>query len=253
MPEKTPTGNRNRTIVVVAIILIVIIAAIAGFIFTSKPPPPEPVAQKAPEKVRVPVKNQPLIDYQAVQKDRPAKDLMAERKAEYGLEKGLDIIAKSDETVKIGDATVSMQEIADQIRLEGGEIIEKDLGRAGGAIKVFGIHVVQPGDNIWNIHFRFLKEYFDNRNIRISPLADEPDQRGFSSGVGKLLKFSENLVYIYNIRERKIDVDLSLIHPLSKIVVYNMDQVFALLEGIDYEQVRYVRFDGENIWIPAEQ
>lgn len=252
MPRAVPTGNRNRTVAIAAVIVIAIIAIVAGFLLKSKPQP-EPAAQKAAEKVRVPVKNKPVIDFDGVQKDTATKDLMAERKSEYGMEKGLDMIAKSDESVRIGDKTVSMQEIADKIRVHSGEIVEKDLNRAGGPIRVFGIHVVQPGDNIWNIHFQFLKEYFRNRGVSVSPVADEPNRRGFSSGVGKLLKFSENMVYIYNIQERKIDVDLSLIQPLSKIVVYNMEQIFALLETIDYDKVNRIQFDGENIWIPAEQ
>ncbi len=31
----------------------------------------------------------------------------------------------------------------------------------------------------------------------------EPDRRGLSSSVGKILKFSEKMVYIYNLEERK--------------------------------------------------
>jgi len=117
----------------------------------------------------------------------------------------------------------------------------------------YGIYIVQAGDNIWNIHFQFLKDYFDHRGIALSPLADEPNRRGSSSGIGKLLKFSENMVYIYNVRERKIDVDLNLIHPLSKIVVFKMKQVFTLLDGIDYGRVNRIQFDGETLWIPANQ
>jgi hypothetical protein len=147
-----------------------------------------------------------------------------------------------------------MQEVVEKIRLNSGEILEKELGAGGsgsGSYNVFGIHVVQPGDNIWNIHFNFLKDYLGNRGVSISPVADEPDTRGQSSGVGKILKFSENLVYIYNIKERQLDTDLNLIVPFSKIVVYNMDRVFALLDSIDYEKINHIRFDGENIWLPG--
>jgi hypothetical protein len=44
-----------------------------------------------------------------------------------------------------------------------------------------------------------------------------------------------------------------MIQPLSKIVVYKMDKVFDLLETIDYSRVNLIRFDGDNIWIPAQQ
>jgi hypothetical protein len=61
------------------------------------------------------------------------------------------------------------------------------------------------------------------------------------------------MVYIYNILEHELDVDLDMIQPLSKIVVFNMAEVFALLDRIDYEVVRRIQFDGETLWIPAEQ
>ncbi|MEE8399729.1 MAG: hypothetical protein V3S89_12035, partial [Desulfobacterales bacterium] len=159
------------------------------------------------------------------------------------------------EAVKIGDTTIPMQEIMEKIQLKIGDIVEKDIGtgKAGSAaIKEFGIYVVQPGDNIWNVHFRFLQSYFEKKNVPISPLADEPKDHGTSSGVGKILKFSENIVYIYNIDKRALDIDLNMIHPQTKLVIYNMDRVFGLLDQIDYERVNRIEFDGETLWIPAE-
>jgi len=61
--------------------------------------------------------------------------------------------------------------------------------------------VVKPGDNIWNIHFNILKEYYSHKNILVSSKADEPINMGQSSGVGKILKFSETMVIIYNLIE----------------------------------------------------
>ena len=117
---------------------------------------------------------------------------------------------------------------------------------------MFGIYVVQSEDNIWNIHFNFMKDYFAHKGVPLSSLADEPVERGRSSGVAKLLKFSENTVNIYNLKEHKLDVDLNLIFPLTKLVVYNMDQIFALLDLIDYEHVNNIQFDGETLWISAK-
>lgn len=116
---------------------------------------------------------------------------------------------------------------------------------------LFGIYVVRPGDNIWNIHFRFLREYFGRRDVRLTPAADEPDERGISSGVGKILKFSETMVHIYNLRERRLDANLNLIHPESKVVVFNLGEAFDLLGRINAENIRELRFDGETLWIPA--
>ncbi len=123
----------------------------------------------------------------------------------------------------------------------------------GNAMGAYGIHVVTPGDNIWNIHFQFLKSYFNKRGITVSPVADEPLRTGTSSGVGKLLKFSENMVHIYNLKTRQIDPDINTIEPLSKVVVFNLGQVFALLETLDYDQINHIEFDGETLWLPAAE
>lgn len=52
--------------------------------------------------------------------------------------------------------------------------------------------------------------------------------------------------------KNKLDVDLNLIFPLTKRVVYNMDQIFALLDLIDYEHVNNIQFDGETLWVSAK-
>ena len=254
MPDQKTDGGKKVMIAAGVVIIVLVVAMVAVIMRKPEPAPvppapPETTAQK--EEVRVPVKNQPLIEFNT--EDKAAQDMMADRKAEYGMKEGVDLIARSDETVKIGDRMVSMQEIADKIQIESGKFVEKDIagGGSGKRVQTFGIYVVQPGDNIWNIHFRFLKDYFANRGVRLSPLADEPDQRGFSSGVGKLLKFSENLVYIYNIQDKQFSVDLNLIYPMTKIVVYNMEKIYALLDSIDTSQIDEIRFDGENLWIPA--
>ena len=251
--------NNGRSFKLLGIIVtftIILVSGMAGFMLWRQRTK-KPVTDKMPEKTRAPAKPQPVIDYGKLEKDKDLKELMEQRKAEYGIEKGIDIIVKSDETLKIGDTTVPMQEIMDKMRLKSGEIVERyiesDRSDPDKQAGVFGIHVVQSGDNIWNIHFQFLKDYFVRRGATLSPSADEPDRYGYSSGVGKLLKFSETMIYIYNLKERKIDADLNLILPLTKIVIYNMDQVFSLLDQIDYENVNRIHFDGETIWIPAEQ
>jgi hypothetical protein len=255
MPEKSDRRSSQKLGLIIAVV-IVLAAAVVGFILKQKQSA-APAPKNVTEQVRMPVKPQPVIDYDKLDKDEDFKELMEKRKAKYGIEKGVDIIVKSDESLKIGEQTVSMQEIVDKIRLKEGEIVEKDIHPDGTGqkqkIEEFGIYVVQSGDNIWNIHFKFLKDYYQHRGISLSPAADEPIRKGFSSGVGKILKFSENKIYTYNLVERKIDVDLDLLVPLSKIVIYNMDKVFARLDQINYTQVDRIEFDGESLWIPAEQ
>jgi hypothetical protein len=253
MPKKPV--NRTNTVIGIIAVGVLLVATVAGLKYLQKPAA-KTGGQNGIDKIRIPAKTEPVIDYNKLNKDKELQALMQKRKAEYGLKKGVDIITKSNESFKVGDATVSMQEILDKIRLKSGDIVEKDLKSRDMAnnkkVESFGIHVVQPGENIWNIHFTFLKDYFDHKGVQLSPLSDEPLHGGHSSGIGKILKFSEHTVNIYNIKEHKLDKNLNLIFPLTKVVVYNMDQIFAFLDLIDYKHVNRIQFDGETLWMPAK-
>ncbi|MBU4257837.1 MAG: hypothetical protein KKI12_03515 [Proteobacteria bacterium] len=253
MHKKNVAGSNKIAVIIITCAISAAIAVAGLFLMQKKVT--GPVEKNLSEKVHVSIKSQTVIDYNKLEKDKETQILTQKRKTEYGIEKGLDIIVKSDESLKIGDSIVPMQEILDKIRIKSGDVVEKDIGGLSGSderISAFGIYVVKPEDNIWNIHFNFLKDYFDHKGIALSPLADEPDRRGFSSGVGKILKFSEKIVTIYNIKERKIAVDINLIYPLSKVVVYNMDRIFALLDRIDYNNANRIQFDGETLWINSD-
>jgi hypothetical protein len=253
MPKKPV--KRTNTITGIIVVGVVIVAALIGLKFLLTPASKTGV-QKGMDKIQIPSKAEPVINYNELKEDKELQALMQKRKAQYGLKNGIDIITKSNESFKIGDATVSMQEILDKIRLKSGDIVEKDLKSQGKSnkekIESFGIHVVQPGENIWNIHYTFLKDYFDHKGVKLSPLSDEPLHGGRSSGIGKILKFSENTVNIYNLKEHKLDMDLNLIFPLTKVVVYNMDQIFTFLDLIDFKHVNHIQFDGETLWMPAK-
>ena len=151
------------------------------------------------------------------------------------------------------EMTQTIQDELNTLRMARNDLEDALISRLLPAegIEIYGVYVVQPGDNIWNIHFEFLKEYFRSRGVRLSPVSDEKTDQGISSGVGKILKFSEKMVYIFNLRERELESDLDMIHSLSKIVVFNMGQAFDLLNQIDYENITEIRFDGENLWVPA--
>ena len=246
--ERQKAGRKTLTGVVAAVALAAILAGLwlARQPEKDTPPPAEPSAKEA---AALKVKDQPVIEYNKAEQNR----LMAERKTAFGVKEGLDMIVKEGESIKVGDQTVSVKEISETIQAKEGGITEKDLiapGNTGSG--VYGIYVVQPGDNIWNIHFKLLKAYLTSKNITLPGESDEPDRSGFSSGIGKLLKFSESMVYIYNIRDRQLAADINLIRPLTKIVIYKMDRIFELLDQVDYHNVNRIRFDGENIWIPAD-
>ncbi len=260
--------------VTIGIFCVVLITAVAAFFMFYPAPSPENLQKHDDEQIKkkngqqtsdlssvdvvtVEIEKPPPIDYKDLEKDAPLKTMMADRKKSLGIKKSLDLIVKSNETFTIGTSTVSMEKILEKAFTEKGKVLQAEILESGTStptqIKEYGIYVVQPGDNIWNIHFRILKDYYGTRGIRIEELADEPGTGGMSSGVGKILKFSETLVIIYNMIEEKVTQDINIIDPLSKIVVYNMDAVFSLLEEITFDNVDRLQFDGKNIWIPAQK
>jgi hypothetical protein len=261
MPAENTPARRTTGIVISLLVIVAVIGA--GIWYLNRNQAPGTVAEKAPAtkspetKVRKNVPDDNVIDLTEVDTDPEVKTEMKRRKEKYGIDKSLDAVVSSDEVIRIGENTLSMARIQEELALKEGRILEEDLDPSSGASvsppAQFGIYIVKKGDNIWNIHFRFLKDYFDHRGINLAPRSDEPDHQGFSSGVGKILKFSENLVYIYNLKEKKFDVDLNLIRPMNKIVIYNMQQVFSLLEGIDADSINAIQFDGDTLWLRTEQ
>ncbi len=203
-----------------------------------------------------PIEKKPDINFQTLKTDAALDELMTKRKEKSGITDSLDMIVQEDEQFTVGDKKVSMQEILKTIHTSKGEVYEETIDHTGfitpEAAKEYGIYVVRPKDNIWNIHFRVLKDYFASKNIPLSPRADEPETDGSSSGIGKILKFSEGIVSIYHLRKNKLVKDINMIEPLSKIVIYNMSEIFSLLEEVDYQNVNRIEFDGNNIWIPAK-
>ncbi len=203
------------------------------------------------------IETMPAIDFKDLDKKGKLTDLMDQRKSELGMEKSFDMIVESDESFTIGETAVSMRDIIEKSSLKNQEVFEEQI-RETGEIKPekkskFGIYVIQPGDNIWNVHFTIIQEFYEAKGIKVAMTADEPLKNGGSSGVGKLLKFSETMVIIYNLKEESVDIDINVLEPLSKIVVYNMKELFDLLEEIDYDNVDQIRFDGETVWIPAKR
>lgn len=253
-------GRKTNSLVIIALAGLILLAVLAAIKILMEPQIID--HEEAPPATNAPSADaarddeaQSVIDYGQLGSDEALKALMARRKGDYDVGQGIDIIARSDETVRIGDNTISMKELEREIQLKLGEIAEENLSPDGRSLvpitESYGIYVVQPGDNIWNIHFRFLSDYFNRQGVSLSPVADEPLQGGLSSGVGKLLKFSENVVYIYNIKDKQFSENLDLIEPHSKIVVYKMDRVFAFLEQVDYEHIDRIRFDGDTLWVTS--
>ncbi|MCP4115934.1 MAG: hypothetical protein GY737_11105 [Desulfobacteraceae bacterium] len=267
MPRKQ--GNNTTKLVRIAAVAALVIAGILAWNILREPPEKkgtESVEQSVPEVrpeedsdmvVSGTIEQLPEIDYTELDKDKELTRLMDKRKEELGVNDSLDMIVNSDESFKVGKTTVSMRDILEKSFRKDSKVFEERIKESGEVEPVttdrYGIYVVQPGDNIWNVHFRIIQEYYQARGITVSNKADEPLNSGYSSGIGRLLKFSENMVIIYNLLEKKVSADINILEPLSKVVVYNMNEVFTLLEEINYDDVDKIRFDGETIWIPAQQ
>jgi hypothetical protein len=255
MDKKPKPGRRISGVTAVGVILATFLAAIWFWSAIDKYPfkTQSQVAQSTPE--RIPIHQSPVIDYSQIDKNPELQALMKSRKSEYGVDSGVDMIARPEETLKIGEAVVPMKEILDKIRLNQREVTDADLSVPLDQQPVdgYGIYVVKPGDSIWKIHFNLLKDYFLQKGIVLSRWSDEPRSSGKSSGVGRILKFSETMVSIYNVKDRKLETDLDQLQPLSKIAVFNIGKTLDLFSRIDYRQVDDIRFDGKNLWIPAEQ
>ncbi len=267
MPRKQ--GNNTIKLVKISAVATIVIAGILTWSNIRGPQEEKGLAdveQSAPEVSPVQdeevvvsgtIKQLPEIVYTELDKGNELTQLMNQRKQELGVNDSLDMIVKSDESFKVGKTTISMRDILEKSFLKKSKVFEERIKESGEVepetTAQYGIYVVQPGDNIWNIHFRIIQEYYQTRGTTVSNKADEPLETGYSSGIGRLLKFSESMVTIYNLLEKKVAADISLLEPLSKIVVYNMNEVFTLLQEINYDDVDKIRFDGETIWIPAQQ
>lgn len=262
MAKKHRTGRKNKILLLLVCIVLVTISVIYFWARVDRNQLKTQQAEQQQEQQTIhrddeiyrKIPQERIIDFDQLEDDEKLQAVVQERKNQFGMDQGVDLIVRADESLKLGDEIIPMREILEKVRIRQGSVIEEGLAEKvlEENIVAFGIYVVKPNDNLWNIHFRFLKDYFDRKNILLSPMADKPDERGYSSGVGKILKFSENIVYIYNTRDRKLYGDLNLLNPSSEIVVFHMEEIFSLLDQIDLSKVDHIRFDGRNLWIPSK-
>lgn len=234
-----------------------------------------------------------VIAYKKAEKepDPVQSKLVDDRKKKFGLKKSMDLVVKSDESIKVGDEVIPLKKILDQIRaqekglspkaeafLKKPEITEEDIGNkdeqktsrfaspaisgtqkpvtgqkkpAKKPVHYYGIYVVQPGDNLWNIHFAFLIEYFAYKHIPIADTDDEP-LAGKSSGIGRILKYAENMVHIFNVKTQLLSDDLNMLEPYEKIVVFNLTHLYNILGPLEKKHLKILRFDGTDLVVVAD-
>ena len=258
--DKNLKKDISLKIIIVTIVIFIAIIAIVFIVTKDKQTNvvERPIQNDMPQQKEIidepVIEPLPTIDYSKLEKNEVLKKSMQKRKEKYDIKNSLDMIVDSNETFRIKNYEISMATILNQAALKRGDVVEENIGDniKNNDIKQYGIYIVRPGDNIWNIHFNILKEYYSLQDISMDIKADEPNKKGFSSGVGKILKFSEKLVIIYNLDTNTIDSDINIIEPLTKVIVYNMSEIFSLLNDINYENVERLQFDGKTIWITTD-
>jgi hypothetical protein len=190
------------------------------------------------------------VDPQGNAASQAQAEEQAKRKEPYGLDKSLDAVVRSDESIKVGDTVVAVGDLERKLVVgQRGEILEKPLGETK-RVSAWGVHVVRSGENLWDIHYRLLGEYLKSRGVNLPTGADRPDPQGFSSGVGKILKFAEHMVGVYNVKTGKMSTDLNLLEAGHKVVVFNLSEIFMELAKIDPHDLSGVMYDGRVLLFP---
>ncbi|MCB9481495.1 MAG: hypothetical protein H6680_06720 [Desulfobacteraceae bacterium] len=237
---------KAKLYLITVVILVSTIAALVAVNYVSKKTPPE--ISKAQTKKEIKVANKTMISV----KDSEDLKLMEERKKEYGIDQGLDMVLKSDESAEINGQVIDLKSIEEKDLILKGDVISNDLKiNEKTKPKDYGIYIVKKGDNLWDIHFRLLKELFKNKGISLSESADEPINDGYSSGVGKILKFSEETVSIYSLKTGEITYDINTLEPEGRVIIYKMTEIAELLNDISLNNINNVVFDGKNLWIDS--
>jgi hypothetical protein len=163
----------------------------------------------------------------------PAKEL------ETQLKESLDHVVTKEESFQVKGERLSIAEI---LRSAGIKEAQGDL--------LYGVKVIQAGDDVWSIHYKVLREFFKKEGIALPPQADKPNGRGYSSGTGKILKYDEKKAYIYNIQNKRLrSGDIHLIYPGEEILFFSMKDVFSHLRGKDFSFLNRLYFDGDNLYI----
>ena len=193
-------NDSSQKFIIAAVIILFLIAVIYFVANKDKKPNviEQPVKKEIPQEkesyeasYKKEIKTKPAINYDELEKNEDLKKAMQERKKQYDIKNSLDMIVDSDETFKINNIEISMAEILKLAALNRGDVVEENIGEDSKNIdiKQYGIYVVKPCDNIWNIHFNILREYYGLKNIIMDMKADETDKMVLRSVVGKIIKF----------------------------------------------------------------
>lgn len=185
----------------------------------------------------------------------------AERQQIAGFRDSVDYIVRADEPFEVGGKIWTIDDIRNRLHPEEEkgpvlpQIKEVDVGSSIRKPIVtpasqrpkppdyYAVRIVQPGDNLWNIHYQIIRDYLARRQIRLAAGADKPHPDGRSSGIGRLLKFIESVVVVYDFDKNRAETDLNLIHAYQIVVFFKISDLLAALDQLqpdDLNRLRYV-------------
>ncbi len=230
---------------------------------------PEQVRRPIPPPEPQPTQSAPVVSGPSYP-DVPPQASQDERKNAFGLKSSVDHVVQAQEPFTAHGRQWTIEEI--RRRLAGREphgLPETGEGETPGGIPrklspgksadaapkrptvYYGVRSVRPGENLWVIHEGIVREYFARRGIELPPRADQPRPGGRSSGIGRILKFLESVVYVYNVRENRLLEDLDFLHPNDLIVFFKISEVFEALDQVSPEDLNALRYVGPTLRIMA--
>ena len=238
----------------VAVVVLLALAAGAWILvsqrFFERDPILTLIKRALPASRTIPVrpKKGAVISVSAAKQDNAIREMMIRRKKHFGVDKSVDLLLWDSESLKIGGRQVDMDYVARLIRAAR----EKKGLAAQKGPTMYGVHVVQKGENLWKIHYAILRDYFKSRGIELPPRADEP-KGGKSSGVGRILKFAELQVYVYNTKTKKLDKNLNVLEAGERVVIFNLTALTKRLSKVSLKDLNAVHLHGKQLIVPGKK
>ena len=178
-----------------------------------------------------------------------------QRKDLFRLDQSVDHIVTADEPFEIAGEQVTIKDIKQRLGLSpaspspseettGSEqpagYLKKPIPKHDQPV-YYGVREVHRGENVWKIHFQILRDYFLRRQVELLPTADRPDPSGRSSGIGRLLKFLEGVVYVYDVKAKRAVPDVNWVDPDTVIIFFRISEVFTALDQLQANDLAAVR------------